>query len=170
MKKASVAVIVNDPNFDTQVEETLVDLISKSVNITADNISVTNLNISANQNNNSSTNWLANLGGLSLRQILIIGIIALLLIVLIIVLVTTLTRRRKRRKEHEQETRFEAEEHERQQTLQREIEEHKRQLQSEAMASADEKENAITQEVRDFVKDNPEITAALIRSMLREEK
>ncbi len=170
LKKASVAVIVNDPNFDTQVEETLVDLISKSVNITADNISVTNLNISANQNNNSSTNWLANLGGLSLRQILIIGIIALLLIVLIIVLVTTLTRRRKRRKEHEQETRFEAEEHERQQTLQREIEEHKRQLQSEAMASADEKENAITQEVRDFVKDNPEITAALIRSMLREEK
>lgn len=54
--------------------------------------------------------------------------------------------------------------------LQREIEEHKRQLQSEAMASSDEKENAITQEVRDFVKENPEITAALIRSMLREEK
>ncbi|MDK2812908.1 MAG: flagellar M-ring protein FliF [Clostridiales bacterium] len=171
LKKASVAVIVNDPNFDTQVEETLVDLISKSVNITADNIKVTNLNISSGQNNNNNNdNWLSNLGGMSLQQLLIIGIVALLLIIFLIILFTTLLRRRKRRKEHEQETRFEEEEQERQQALQREIEEHKRQLQSEAMASSDEKENAITQEVREFVKDNPEITAALIRSMLREEK
>ena len=171
LKKASVAVIVNDPNFDTQVEETLVDLISKSVNITADNIKVTNLNISSGQNNNNNnTNWLSNFGGMSLQQLLIIGVIALLLIVFIIVLITTLLRRRKRHKEHEQESKIEEEEKERQMTLQREIEEHKRQLQSEAMASSDEKENAITQEVRDFVKENPEITAALIRSMLREEK
>ena len=170
LKKASVAVIVNDPNFDTQVEETLVDLISKSVNITADNIKVTNLNVSPGQSTNTKTDWLASLGGLPLQQILIIGAVALLLIVFLIVLVTTLIRRRKQHKEHEQETRIETEEKERQMALQREIEDHKRQLQSDAMASSDEKENAITQEVREFVKDNPEITAALIRSMLREEK
>ena len=54
--------------------------------------------------------------------------------------------------------------------IEREIEEHKRQLQNEALASANSKENAITEEIRNFAKENPEITAALLRSMLREDQ
>ena len=73
-------------------------------------------------------------------------------------------------KEKEEEAALlEEEERQRQMSIQQEIEEHKRQLQNEAMATAQTKENAITEEVRNFAKENPEIAAALLRSMMREE-
>ena len=53
---------------------------------------------------------------------------------------------------------------------QREIEEHKKMLRDEAEANVNAKENAITNEIREFAKENPEITAALLRSLMREEK
>lgn len=37
-------------------------------------------------------------------------------------------------------------------------------------ANVNTKENAITNEIREFAKENPEITAALLRSLMREEK
>ena len=43
-------------------------------------------------------------------------------------------------------------------------------LQEEAKASANPKENAITQEIREFAERNPEITANLIRSLMREDR
>ena len=49
--------------------------------------------------------------------------------------------------------------------------EHKKMLQTEAMKNSgdSQKENAITEEIRNFAKENPEITASIIRTMLREE-
>lgn len=43
-------------------------------------------------------------------------------------------------------------------------------LRDEAEANVNAKENAITNEIREFAKENPEITAALLRSLMREEK
>lgn len=165
LKRASVAVIVNDPSFDTQVEETLVDLISKAVNISSDNIRVTNLNFNTPADTQDPTTP----DGLSQRQLILLGLIVLFFVMLVI-LIVILSFRRARRRRQEREEEMEAAELQRQQELDREIEEHKRMLQNEAWASANPKEDAITQEVRDFARDNPEITAALLRSLLREEK
>ena len=164
LKKASVAVIVNDPDFDEETEDTLVDLISKAANITSDNIRVTNLNFETQQ-----VIAPADTATLSPRQILLFAFGGLLfLLVLVIVIILVAKKERKRREEEEAELQ---EEEDRQQELERqkEIEEHKRMLQNEAMASANTKENAITEEVREFAKENPEITAALLRSLLKEE-
>ena len=168
LEKATVAVIVNDSQFSTEVEETLVDLISKAVNITTDNIRVTNLNFDDAQPVDGDLS--GNQTGLSMRQMLLIGLGALLLLLLIVVVIILLVRRSRKRRENAELEQMEAEERQRQAELEREIEEHKRLLQSEAIAQANTKESAITEEVRDFAHENPEITASLLRSVMREEK
>ncbi len=166
IQKASVAVIVNDPAFDEEVEETLTGLISKAVNITSDNIRVTNLNFSQASEEPPSNNGLI----FGQRMWLLIGLGCLILfLILVLVFVLVLHRSRKRREKEEEAALLEEEERQRQMSIQQEIEEHKRQLQNEAMATAQTKENAITEEVRNFAKENPEIAAALLRSMMREE-
>ena len=161
LQRATVAVIVDDPNFNIDVEETLVDLISKAVSITSDNISVTNLNFSNDSQQTSGP-------GLSSRQrlLLILGL-ALLFVVLLLVAILVFLRMRKKKAEEEAAA---ANPEDVGQSIEKEIEEHKRMLQSEALANSNQMENAITQEIRDFAKENPEITAALLRSMLKEDQ
>lgn len=160
LQRATVAVIVDDPNFNIDVEETLIDLISKAVSITSDNISVTNLNFS---DETKQTN-----AGLSSRQrlLLILGL-ALLFVVLLLVAILIFLRTRKKKAEEEAAG---ANPEDVGQSIEKEIEEHKRMLQSEALANSNQVENAITQEIREFAKENPEITAALLRSMLKEDQ
>ena len=165
LKSASVAVIVDSPTFNNEEEETLIGLISKAVNITTDNIRVTNLNFGGQEEISPPT--LGN--GLSQRQLILIALCAVFFVLLILLVIILLVRRARKRKQREEEE-LEAAEIQRQQELDREIEEHKRMLQSEAMASTNPKEDAITEEVREFASENPEITAALLRSLLREEK
>ena len=55
-------------------------------------------------------------------------------------------------------------------SLQAEIEERKRQIADAANADNDPSDNAIVQEIRNFAKENPEITASLIRSWLKEDQ
>ena len=165
LERASVAVVVDDSAFNTEVEETLVDLISKAVNISRDNIRVTNLNFSTQDDVDGQQPQME----LSRKQLLLLALLVLLLIFVVTILVVFFVHRaRKRRQKQEEE--LEAAELQRQQELDREIEEHKRMLQNEARASATPKEDAITEEVREFANSNPEITAALLRSLLREEK
>lgn len=161
LQRATVAVIVDDPNFNIDVEETLIDLISKAVSITSDNISVTNLNF-------PSDSRPAGTNGLSSRQrlLLILGL-ALLFVVLLLVAILVFLRMRKKKAEEEATA---ANPEDVGQSIEKEIEEHKRMLQSEALANSNQMENAITQEIRDFAKENPEITAALLRSMLKEDQ
>lgn len=58
---------------------------------------------------------------------------------------------------------------EQQESLQEEIEQRKRMLRETAEAK-NNKDNAITNEIRDFAKQNPEITANLIRAWLKEDE
>ena len=162
LQRATVAVIVDDPNFNIDVEETLVDLISKAVSITSDNISVTNLNFSTDNQQVIGP-------GLSSRQrlLLILGL-ALLFVVLLLVAILVFLQMRKKKKAAEEAAAANPEEVG--QSIEKEIEEHKRMLQSEALANSNQVENAITQEIREFAKENPEITAALLRSMLKEDQ
>ena len=98
-------------------------------------------------------------------------------LILLILLVIFLSARSRKRKKQAMELAAAAEaqaaaEAEKQKELdaQREIEEHKKMLRDEAEANVNAKENAITNEIRDFAQKNPEITAALLRSLMREEK
>jgi len=160
LQRASVAVIVNDANYNIDVEETLIDLISKAVNITSDNISVTNLNFDQSQPAISR--------GLTARQrlLLILGFTILLVLLLLVVILLALRSKKKKQKKAEAA----AAEAASQEAINKEIEERKKMLQDEAMANSNPMESAITQEIRDFAKENPEITASLLRSLLREEQ
>ena len=160
LQRASVAVIVNDANYNIDVEETLIDLISKAVNITSDNISVTNLNFDDSQQTMGR--------GLTARQrlLLILGLSILFVILLVVVILLTLQAKKKKKLAEEAA----AAETATQDDINREIEEHKRMLQNEALANSNQVESAITQEIRDFAKENPEITASLLRSLLKEEQ
>lgn len=162
LQRATVAVIVDDQNFNIDVEETLIDLISKAVNITADNIRVTNLNFGQG----SQQTGAPAVPGLTNRQrlLLILGVV-LLLVIAILVIAMLLLRGRKKKPVEEELSEVPTQE-----DINKEIEEHKKMLQSEALAASNPKESAITEEIRNFAKENPEITASLLRSMLREEK
>lgn len=161
LQRATVAVIVDDPNFNIDVEETLIDLISKAVNITSDNIRVTNLSFGqGSQQTNAPVSGLTN----RQRLLLILGVV-LLLVIAILVIAMLLLRGRKKKEPEEELSEVPTQE-----DINKEIEEHKRMLQNEALAASNPKENAITEEIRNFAKENPEITASLLRSLLREEK
>ena len=51
-----------------------------------------------------------------------------------------------------------------------EVDQYKRQLEEAARAKVDTKDVAVTDEVRNFAKQNPEITANLLRSWLKEDE
>lgn len=165
LQRATVAVIVNDSNYNIDVEETLIDLISKAVNISSDNISVTNLNFSDAQQPVIGR-------GLTQRQrlLLILGLTLLLVVLLLVVILLVLGGKKKKKKAEEAAAAEAAAASVTMDDINREIEEHKRMLQSEALANSNQVESAITQEIRDFAKENPEITASLLRSLLREEQ
>jgi flagellar biosynthesis/type III secretory pathway M-ring protein FliF/YscJ len=84
------------------------------------------------------------------------------LIILFIILLVAYNRRKTRREVRRAELESQAAI----QSLQTTLDEHKRTLQDEVEAHQMQ-QNSTANEVRDFVKENPEITAALIRSMIR---
>ena len=165
LKKASVAVIVDDYDFTEETEETLTELISKAVNISMDNIKVTNLNLVPEAASTDNVNAAI----LTQKQMILIGL-GIALVILIIAAVIILVRRRKKAKEDAEAKKLLEEEKKKKQELQKEIAEHKKKLQDEAMAQVNTKESAVAADVREFAKENPEIAATLLRQILREEK
>lgn len=164
IRSASLAVIVNDPEFTDEKQDTLVALVSKSVNISADNIMVTNLNVAG-----GDTNVPAPALAIPGQFLILIGVAALLLLLLILIIVLAVRRHRKKKAAAEQKE-LEAAEEQRRIEMERAVAEHKKKLKDEALAAHKPEENAIANEVREFADENPEITASLIRSMMREEK
>ena len=62
-----------------------------------------------------------------------------------------------------------AELEEQQRSMEEELEAYRRQLEATAKAGAQSKDTVIVDEVRGFAAENPEITASLIRSWLKED-
>ena len=170
VKSASIAVIVNDSDFTDEKEDTLVQLVSKSVNLSADNVVVTNLQVGTGEPQDVPVVS----RGLTQRQILLLFIIAgvLLLIVIIIIILLSIRRKKKAEDDDEKAEKARLEEEEKLRKAEKQaIEEHKKKLAEDAKSkAANPAENAIVNEVRDFAEENPEIAAALIRSMMKEEK
>lgn len=160
LKEASVAVVVKDSQFDQERHDNLVDLISKSVAIDPDSISVKNLDFTGTDAEPASTEP----EKLSTPVLIAIaGAAASLLILIIVLIVVAMRRRAKKALEQEEQ-----ESDNKIRNLEEEIEQHKKQLLETAQINS--KENAITNEIRSFASENPEITASLIRSMLKEDE
>ena len=89
---------------------------------------------------------------------------AILVVLGIAIIVVIQMRKRAERKaaEREEEIRHEQEE------MQNEIDKYKQELADAAMAAVNTKDEAITSEIRQFAKENPEITANLLRNWLKE--
>lgn len=164
---ASVVIMLPQENYDTQEQERMTSIISSGVNIPAEMISVEYAPMPGVQADVTPTepeketfiqfflrNWiLFAIGG------------AVLLLLLIALLIVMMIRRKAKKKVIAAQEQAE----DLVRNAQAEIDEHKRALAEAAQANST-KENAITNEVRDFAKQNPEITASLIRSMLKEDE
>lgn len=165
IRSASIAVIVNDNEFTEEKEDTLVALVSRAVNLSADNVIVTNLTVGTPTAPAISNRWF----GLTQTQLIIVGIILFLILLLVILIVVLLRRRKKKKEQAEELAAAQAAEQQRLE-VERSVAERKRLLQEEALKNARPEENAIAEEIRQFAEQNPEITAELIRSMMKEEK
>lgn len=164
IRSASIAVIVNDNEFTEEKEDTLTELISKAVNLTEDNVYVTNLTVGDATAPAASNTWF----GLTQFQLIIVGVI-LFLILLLIILIVVLIRRRKKKKQQAAELAAAQAAEQQRLDVENAIAERKKKLQDEALANARPEENAIAEEIRQFADENPEITAELIRSMMKED-
>lgn len=165
LKEATISVAVDDYDFTQQKKDSLVEMVSKAVNLPPEAISVQNYSLGMPP---QQTDAPVTVPAIDPIILLAGGGIALILIVIIVVLVVM----RRRKKAASQKTAAmlaEEEEAERRRVEQEEIEQHKRDLAKNAQSQEDSKEAAIANEIRKFSHENPEITAHLIRSMLKED-
>ncbi len=163
VESATISVMVNDNNLDNATRTELIDQISKSTSIDPANISLASMNLPAEEPENPDD------GGQSFLEqywlyLVIAGGILLLIIVAVIVIII-FTKRRARRLAAQAQAELE----EQQRSMEEELEAYRRQLEATAKAGAQSKDTVIVDEVRGFAAENPEITASLIRSWLKED-
>lgn len=174
LKNASISVALNG-EIDDIVRQSIIDNVSKATNIPPENVSVQSYIVQVPTDRGGT--------GLQLTptMMLAIGGGFLLLLLLLIILIVLLARKKKKKKNEQEQALAEAQEQleqiepleevidaeDAEFNLQQELEERKRQLRENAQSNtADE---AITNEVREFARNNPEITANLLRAWMKEE-
>jgi len=164
LKSASVSVVINEPDFTAEKEDDIKDMVSKAVNISKESISVKNYTISRPDDEKPTTTQPEPSKGLSPTTLFAIVALGLLLLLLVVVVVVILLRNRAKKRKAEEEAATQSIKD----TQMEEIEKLKQQLKESAQEK--DKESAITNEIREFAKQNPEITAGLIRTMLKEDE
>ena len=173
LDRATVSVMVKQANLSNTNREEIIDIVSKSVDIEPENISVSSFvgeepqdDVVVNQS------LIDKLVKLPVWQIvLILGIILLVILLIILIPTIIIVKKRKKKKKDGMEEYLQQIEDERaaeQLQLQQEIDRYKKELADIAMGDADPKDEAILKEVRNFAKANPKITANLLRSWIKE--
>lgn len=176
LKSASISVALNG-QIDDIVRQSIVDNVSKATNIPPENVSVQSYVVQTPNDRTGTT-------GLQLTPVMMLAIGGgfLLLLLLLILLLVLLGRKKKKAKQKAEDEAMAAAEaqimpetaeddllsaEDDEFSLQQELEERKRQLRENAQTNtADE---AITNEVREFARNNPEITANLLRAWMKED-
>lgn len=167
----SVSVLVNDTNFDTETRDSLMDLVSKGTNIDPTYISITNLDLGVQPEPEATPE--PEVAGASNRTLILIIVGAGVFVLLIVFLVLYLVSQHKKKIQRQLEEVALAEQLAKEAELKKmqdEISEHKRNLALSAQAGANPMESAISDEIKQFTKQNPEIAAGLIRTWLREDE
>lgn len=173
LDRATVSVMVKQANLSNTNREEITDIVSKSVDIEPENISVSSF-VGEEPQDDVVVNktFFEKLAELPLWQIiLVLGLIVLLVLIIILVPVIIIARKRKKKKKDGMEEYLQQIEDERaaeQLQLQQEIDRYKKELADIAMGDADPKDEAILKEVRNFAKANPKITANLLRSWIKD--
>ena len=163
LKRATVSVMVDEKNLTVNRRNELVSLVSNSADIVPEQIFVSafdpaaaDIPVAAEPEPETGP------AELPLWVYIAFGA-ALLLIILLAVLLVLYKRKMKRRAEAEAVAADLSAEQ-----MQKEIEEYKKQLGDAAKSGMSAKDDAIMGEVRSFARENPEITANLLRSWLKE--
>lgn len=158
LKRATVSVLVDEASLTQSRRQELVELISNSVDIEPAYISVSSIDPNAVEVPEPpavSFELPAWAYGVAAA-----GVGAFLLVILLFVLLHRRAKKKERLREEELEnSRL---------NLENEIEAYKQQLSNAAKAGMDPKDDAIMNEVRGFAHQNPEITANLLRSWIKE--
>ncbi len=160
LKEASIGVVVGG-QLDNNTRQTLRELISAATNIPIDNVNVQGMLDATITPEETPQNLIFGLPAIFFY--IATAALAALIIAMILIIIM---RKRSQKKRLEAEAAALAAEEEEALRVQQEIEERKRQLKDAAMG--DNNENAITNEVREFARNNPEITANLLRNWLKE--
>ncbi len=161
---ASLSVVINDaPNADKI--QSLRTSISQATNLAIENVGVQSFLVEG-LGEEPELQWYQRVFGEAFNPMfLYIIIAALVLLVVALILVLVMRSRAKKRRLAIELAEAQAEQEEANR-IAAEIEERKNQLKNAAMGEA--REDAITSEVREFAKNNPEITANLLRNWLKE--
>lgn len=169
IKKATVSVVLDEPNITDNRREVLTDLISKAVNVEPEDISVSSMNLEKITDETVPTNVVPFYKN---TELLIMVGGAILLLLIIIITISIIMGKRRKRKEEEERQRILQEQAEAKNAAEKaqfEMDERKNKLRSEAEAQ-NIQQGSMTDEIRKFSRDNPEVAAKLIRSLLKEDE
>ena len=166
VKTASISVMVNDSNIGADKAD-LVDLVSKSTGIAAANISVNAINPTSAP---VSSQAQPQKSPLTTQQLLLL--LAAIAAVVIIIIIALVFHSKRRAKEQAEQMVAQAENEaanasSNEDKMRSELEAYKQQLEQSARSKVSQKDQVATEEVRNFAKDNPQITAELLRSWLK---
>lgn len=170
---ASIAVVVTTQNaYVTDAEkEALIALVKNATNIDEAKISVYSNQEIISENNNGTGEGEEpvpvpqTLQDMLRPFIIVITLIVLTALMIIALIVFMITRSARRKMEEQKKSSQNAIRH-----LQNTIEENQKQSLIEAAQQHSKEEQSTANEVKDFVRQNPEVTAAIIRAMLKEEE
>ena len=164
LERATVSVMVDEDNMTQAIRAELVNLVSKSTDIPMDLIFVSAFEAPVEETEEPQEETSDNIFVNMPLWMVITGVVVLLLIIVAIVVVILFGRNKKQKKDSEMDRVLKEQEAQSQQ----EIEEYKKQLSAAAKVGENAKSDAIVEEIRDFAKGNPQITANLLRSWLKE--
>lgn len=163
VKDASISVVVtNDTGYLSRDERnSVIQLVKNATNISEDKISVSAREFGKGINPDPEPDPINRLD--TKKLIILIGLCGLVLLIVILIVILMIVKSMKKKMKKQQEESDAAI-----QTLQETIEENNKKSLAEAAEEHTKTEKAAEIEVREFAKNNPEIAAALIRSMLKE--
>lgn len=164
VKDASISVVVTNENgyLSRDEQNSVIQLVKNATNINEDKITVycRELGKSINPDPNPDPNPF-NLD--TKKLIILIGLCGFVLLAVMLIVILMIVKSMKKKMKKQQEESEAAI-----QSLQETIEENNKKTLEEAAEEHSKTEKAAEIEVREFAKNNPEIAAALIRSMLKE--
>lgn len=161
LKDATIAITLKNKITDA-TKQSMVDNISKATNIAPENVSIESFNLGEIE-----TTIPTDGNGFEITPALLIPIGAILLLLMITLITALMLRKRAKKRKLAVVATQEQADNNRQEQMRKEIEDRKRQLKE--TAENVNKGDAITNEVREFAKANPEITANLLRQWLKED-
>ncbi len=164
MEQATISVVIND-SLSNEAQQDLRQAIAQGTGLPVENVGVESfLPPGIDEGEEDAVQEGTLIPGIpNLYTFIALGVLLILIGVVVLILVL---KARKKKKLLEEEMAAAAEEAAEAERIQAEIEERKRQLKNAAVGK--EAENIITNEVREFAANNPEITANLLRNWLKE--